>query len=76
MTELCDSRAFVGIVMAEVELGSSKVGEQVQSKLQVRGLKFMYRVFLKKTYFLTKVPDPLEILTPRTLSMGFTIYVI
>ena len=44
--------------MAEVELGSSKVGEQVQSKLQVRGLKFMYRVFLKKP-FLTKVPDPL-----------------
>ena len=58
MTELCDSRAFVGIVMAEVELGSSKVGEQVQSKLQARGLKFMYRVFLKKP-FLTKVPDPL-----------------
>ena len=51
MTELCDSRAFVGIVMAEVELGSSKVGEQVQSKLQARGLKFMYRVFLKKTFF-------------------------
>ena len=62
--------------MAEVELGSSKVGEQVQSKLQVRGLKFMYRVFLKKNFFLTKVPGPLEILTPRTLSMGFTMYVI
>ena len=61
--------------MAEVELGSSKVGEQVQSKLQVRGLKFMYRVFLKKNFFLTKVPDPLEILTPRTLLMGFTTYV-
>ena len=58
MTELCDSRAFVGIVMAEVELGSSKVGEQVQSKLQVRGLKFMYRVFLKKNFFLNQSTRP------------------
>ena len=50
MTELCDSRAFVGIVMAEVELGSSKVGEQVQSKLQARTQVYVQGVF-KKTYF-------------------------
>ena len=37
--------------MAEVEFGSSKVGEQVQSKLQACGLKFMYRVFLKTSFY-------------------------